>query len=159
MPKCRNYLIVGAPDAGKSLWAHRQFDGKKVFYRRTDSHPFEGYLGEDVVVYDDVVPKLEELLDCSNIWSSQKHVFGATRYAPTFWGPRARVIVLMLNKDKVPGWASWDVFPRSDEFSKFAARFNIIEYCGDVHSDGRADPSGQFSDWRAAVPVADGAPQ
>lgn len=100
-------------------------------------------------MYDDQVPSLEEMLDVTNIWSSEKHVFGNSRYNPTFWGSSARVIVWLLNKDQLPSWANWEADPRPDEFLKFLARFNIIRYCGPLSAGGLAEPVGDASDWEA----------
>lgn len=68
--KKRHYWIFGPASYGKTRWAQTTFDNKRVFFAGRDArYPFDAYEGEDIIVYDDITPKLDELLYSSNIYN------------------------------------------------------------------------------------------
>nr|WAE42569.1 MAG: replication associated protein [Cressdnaviricota sp.] len=107
--KKRHLWIIGPPDWGKSTWAFNTFDEKKVFIRSECPYPFEGYLGESVILYDDVWPKAEEWLSVSNIHFNDMHVYGPTRYKGTFWPNKIDLTMIVLSNND-PYYTNMDAF-------------------------------------------------
>lgn len=95
--KRRHLWIQSEPNAGKSYWIERMLANQKFYYRRKGKYPFEFYGGERLVVYDDIVPKFEEIADVCNTYSSDKHVYGDTRYFPVMWGESCRTLIVLNN--------------------------------------------------------------
>lgn len=77
-----------------------QFGGKSVYMRQSDGkYPFDSYLTEEVILYDDCTPRLEELLYVSNTFSMRCRVYGPTRYYDRwFEANSSRIIVVLSNK-------------------------------------------------------------
>lgn len=113
--KKRHWLVVGAPDHGKTYQIQQMFEGKKVFMADETRYPFEGYQHEDIIIYDDVIPTLERLISISNTWKLKRSV-GETRNFKVFWKKNhTRTIIMTLN-----------VLPEYSNKPAFTARFNIV---------------------------------
>lgn len=114
LKKC-NYLIIGGPDSGKTKWVETTFAGVKVFKVRDHRYPFEGYEGEEVIIWDDAWPKREDLIPASNVFKT-KTIVGATRYTRTYWPMNKRRMLVILHNE-APSYAQdgW-----------FLARFNVV---------------------------------
>jgi len=95
---------------------------------------YEGYRNEDLIIYDDCWPKLEELLDVSNTYMHRKPIYGETRYKKCYWKPKhTRTMVVLTNR-----------MPPYYETPSFMARFIVKcvdpvpqqeEDMGSVHAD------------------------
>lgn len=112
----RHYWICGPANTGKTRWAQVTFRGQKVFFpAQGNGYPFEGYKGEEVVVFDDW--KLDDitkemLVNIANVYTTpgRHHVFGKTRYTPVFWpANQARIIIILSN--------GWPLFENDDWFT------------------------------------------
>lgn len=143
--KRRHWLLLGPPDCGKTYWMNKEFKGKRVHVRpKNDKYggPFERecYDGEDVVIYDDVVPKLEELIDVGNVFEIKTQTYGGQRYGNNYWPlGQARVMVWLLNPDNLPEYAMRGA-PRYDIFK---ARFNFLQWDVEgmeANEEGEFDP-------------------
>lgn len=158
-PKKRHWLILGPLDCGKSRWL-KCLQGRAWYNRPATDYPFEYglYRQEEVVVYDDVVPRLEELLSVCNPVYDQAHVYGKSRYRPNFWqANQARVVIWLLNPESLPSYAKapeekvdapMDEEPREgvwvskpdaapdNRFPIFASRFNCLRFV-----------NGEFQPW------------
>lgn len=97
--KKRSYWIVAPPNAGKSWWANEQFDGQRVFMRADALHPYEDYLDQELIIYDDQKGvSFSEFANVLNVYSLQCHVFGAVRYVSKYWKKKqARSILFLTN--------------------------------------------------------------
>lgn len=120
--KKRHWWFVGPPDLGKSYDLEQLFEGKRVYKVPIESnYPFEGYRGEEIIVYDDTLPKLKEILAVSGTYLTPTHVYGNTRYSRSYWPWKktatgwCRTIIVLSN-----------VLPEYNTES-FDARFNIKE--------------------------------
>lgn len=99
--------------------------------------PFEfgSYHKEPVIVYDDALPILDELIDVTGVHDITKHVWGRSRYTANTWEEgQARVVIWLLNPQRLPQWAR----PGHERYPIFKARFNFMEW----NEDGDGD-----SDW------------
>lgn len=137
--KKRHWLLLGPPDCGKSHWLNSEFKGKKVHMRPKNEKyggPFEfnTYNGEQVVLYDDTVPKLDELIDVANIFEIKTQTYGGQRYQNNYWPlGQARVIIWMLNPEQLPEYAQQG----NQRYKIFKQRFNFMQW---EHPDGIDDP-------------------
>lgn len=115
--KC-NWWLVGAPDSGKTKWSQTYFGSQKVYdVPVEDKYRFEGYRGERVIIYDDVMPRLAELLRLCNVWERPAEVPYACRYQRNYLPVRTRLCVIVLSNLR-PGY---------EDRPSFLARFNIRE--------------------------------
>lgn len=122
--KQRHYWLYGPPDWGKSKWLNEAFAGCKVYLRGTSraKYPFDDYNGEQVIIYDDVKPKFQEILSVSGLWSVPAMVYGDTRYKCRFWPMHkpddpysgVRIIIVLSNDAPAYGKAAFD------------ARFHVV---------------------------------
>jgi len=115
--KRRHFWIVGPPDSGKTTWVQTTFKRMKVFPRRSTNYPFENYNGEQVIIYDDIIPSFEEIANVSTDYGIPTHVFGATRYKETMWPiDQERVMFVLCNV--TPDYGSLQ--------AAFLSRFNVV---------------------------------
>lgn len=114
--KKRHLWIVGPADSGKSTWAMNTFDGMKVFLRSPTKYPFEGYQGEEVIIYDDIYPTQEEWLNVSMTHWNNMHVFGDTRYEQVVWPNKKDLTMIVLS----------NILPNYNNVEAFNARFIVI---------------------------------
>lgn len=124
----RHWLILAEPDKGKTWWARRTFAGARVFARnggRTDT-PYEtgSYSGQKVIIWDDVIPKISEVVAVTNGASGyENQVFGRSRYSNNYWTmEQATVIIWLLNPSRLPDWAK----PWHKDYYIFSTRFNVM---------------------------------
>lgn len=127
--KRRHWLIIGPPDIGKSEMVSKQFKGRAVYMRPNNDTPFEYgvYSQQPVIIYDDCVPRWEELVEVTNIHDIERQVPGKSRYRANFWElGQARVVIWLLNRFNVPPYARDD--GRDERQALFHARFNILSW-------------------------------
>jgi len=124
--KKRHWWITGPPDIGKTYQVQEVIDGMKVFMASGDGqYRYEHYAGQELIVYDDCIPKLVELLSVTNTWKSEVERPGGSRYKKAFWPEKhTRTVVVLTNLQ-----------PPTDSNGAFSARFNVV----DLHPKG-ADP-------------------
>lgn len=124
--KQRHVWLWGAPDSRKTYLTQTAFAGKRVFMAGSNSkYRFEGYENEDVIVFDDTIPSLAELLDCTNTWALAKQRIGGQRYTRGYWKTGHSRTIIIISNDPPTGW------PPS-----FYARFRVIQ----VHGGAAAPP-------------------
>lgn len=95
--KDRNMWIVGKPNERKTFNMNKTFKGLKVFIRSNDVYPFEDYNDEDIVIYDDYLPKFTEIADVCNTWEVRKRIYGGCRYHTKYWGENSRTVIVLTN--------------------------------------------------------------
>lgn len=126
--KC-NWLIIAPPDSGKSRWAGELFKNKAVYYPSGNTYPWEGYLGERIIIYDDFYPTRSDLVRITAYNYHDSHVPGNTRYVRTHLPECTRLSVIILHNN-VPEYAkslaggAWDDV--HDDNRWFHARFSTI---------------------------------
>lgn len=126
----RHWLILGPPDCGKTYWATRAFKNKRVFARGSAKSNFHyeaaAYHQEKVIIWDDIVPKINEVIEVSNGASGfRKMTYGSSRYTNNYWKQeQATVIIWLLNPSRLPDWAK----PWHKDYYIFSTRFNIMAY-------------------------------
>lgn len=103
--KCRHLWFYGPPDWGKTSWVNSEFDGRSIYMRPAeDLYPYEGYRGEELVIFDDVYPTgKEEICGLSNTWRVPMQVFGKTRYTRLYWPIGVSRLIVVLANDR-PKW-------------------------------------------------------
>jgi len=127
--KC-NWIFVAPPDYGKTFAIQQAFENKKVYVRVPSETPYDDYEDEDVILFDDNTPQLEELLIASNCYKIRTPVVGRTRYKKRYWKlNQRRVIIIVCNEQRVPSYINDDAF---------TSRFNI-RYLSDNPNDIRQD--------------------
>lgn len=99
-------IIHGEPGCGKTKWAQTEFMGKRIFCRNRNNYPYEGYKGENVILWDDLqydskYDYATEIINCLNYYTAgQQHVEGATRYYKVYWPlKQQRYIIWLMNTD------------------------------------------------------------
>lgn len=124
--KRRHYCFLAPPSSGKTSYFQREFAGKGVYWRPAgNQYLFEkgSYHQEQVIIYDDVWPKFEELVAVCNVYEGQAQVYGASRYTPNYWKPKQqRVIIMLLNKENCPKYIK---DPTDSHHKLFLARFML----------------------------------
>lgn len=147
----RHWLILGKPDAGKTFWADRTFTGKRVFDRATEKTdtPYElgDYKGAKVIIWDDVIPKINELIAVANgAGGRRKKTYGRSRYSNNYWTiDQAQTIIWLLNPSRLPDWAK----PGHKDYEIFSSRFNILAFENGQWVDklDTLDPQPQAGAW------------
>ena len=64
--------------------------------RAESNYPYDNYLGELVIIYDDITPKLAELLHMSNCYAVRSRVYGATRFTERSMPINKRIVLIVL---------------------------------------------------------------
>jgi len=97
--KKRHWWIVAKANAGKTKWVNKTFAGIKIYVPRMGAYPFEGYMDEDIIIYDDRDGvKFEEFSDVCNTWDIMKPIAGQIRYITQNWKiGHARNVIVMSN--------------------------------------------------------------
>lgn len=114
--KKRHLLIVSDPDWGKSTWLNNTFKGKAVFKAANNRYPMDDYENEQIIIFDDFIPKNSLLLNISDIHHIRTCI-GDTRFKNKYFlNGQQRWIIIMLN-----------TLPSYSEYENFQARFNIID--------------------------------
>jgi len=122
-----NWVIYGPPDTGKTFWSQSTFANTKAYMRpnaKTYIFEYGVYNQEPVIIYDDIVPKLDELINVSNVWMIQQNVPGESRYNPNYWklGQR-RVIIWLMNEERLPDYA----IKGNERYKIFRSRFRFLK--------------------------------
>jgi len=112
-----NWLFIGLPDQNKTLAIQSALEGKKAYTRTPSTYPYDDYNDEDVIVFDDHVPAIEEIINVSNCYKIRTPVWGNTRYSKRYWKMnQRRVMLIICNPQRIPTYWQDDAFQ---------ARFNI----------------------------------
>lgn len=117
--KKRGLWIVGPADSGKTTWFRRTFDTPNYRYFTANAQPyvFENYAEQQVLLFDDRDPTLEQVKACINHHGRQ-HSVGASRFTQYYWkytGDFYCVMIVLSNN--VPSFSEDDAFK---------ARFDIL---------------------------------
>lgn len=120
--KKRHWWIVSPPNAGKTRWLNKTFRGQRVYVPSADDYPFEGYDGEDIIVYDDRDDTtFAEFSNVANTWEIECAVFGKVRYRKQYWPIGAtRNIIVLSNK-------SIEEHFKSEDWDRIKKRFIEIK--------------------------------
>lgn len=95
--KKRSWWIVAPPNAGKTRWLNKTFAGQRIYSPRSGPYPFEGYLNQDIIVYDDRDKvSFSEFASVLNTWDIVQPVAGEVRFTTLNWklGHTRSIIVL-----------------------------------------------------------------
>lgn len=118
--KKRGLWIVGPSSANKTRWFRNLFDNNNwIYFEGNDQpYPFENYNKEQVLLFDDRDPTLEQVKQCINIhgrWTS----CGKTRFKQYYWKYHESTFycVMIVLSNHVP------VFSNEDTFT---TRFDLI---------------------------------
>lgn len=118
--KKRHFYIWGPPTLFEKTRTWQElFEGQKVFIPSNSRKlRFEGYDGEEVIIYDDMGHvEEEEIAQVTETWLHFKRVPGEPRYNPIFWPRRQTRLVLIFENKPPPG----------EDHVKFHARFGCID--------------------------------
>lgn len=114
--KQRHYWVWGPSDVGKTRAMQEALKGTKTFLASNNNYVFESYRDEELLVFDDCMPSLEEILDCSNTWELRKERAGGSRYIKRYWKKgQTRTILVLANH------------PPPFRKQEFWTRFNVVE--------------------------------
>lgn len=127
----RHWWITGAPGLGKTRWAQVTFRNTQVFSPIGASpYPFEGYAGEDAILFDDWESiKLTKamLTNVCNVYFIKTHVWGPVRYNRCYWPiDQARTVFIISNDE-----------PPTDQW--FTDRFFIIRCDDEIRVAGQEE--------------------
>lgn len=82
--KKRNLWLCGPANAGKTAWLEAQVYKFRCYKVGDNRYPFDNYAREEIIVYDDVKPRAQDLLVLGNHSAYPRPVPGATRYHQRF---------------------------------------------------------------------------
>lgn len=114
--KRRHIWIVAAPDWGKTRWIQNTFAGLSVFVRIDAPYPYEDYDGEPIVIFDDLLPKFEEIVFLSNTYKTSVRIPGGSRFITRYW-PMNHTVTIIVLSNLMPAYGNHD--------AGVAARFNV----------------------------------
>lgn len=146
-PTRRALLILhGKPGCGKTKWVQNSFQGHRVFFRNPHKYPYEGYRGQNVIVFDDVPEDIgvkvvpEEIISVLNFYRTPDvHVWGSTRYTSVKYPDNhQRYIIWLMNTDKIKGvWQNVLTDPRivSRTFCEFEVHSEEVDEQMDESQD------------------------
>lgn len=123
--KKRHWIIIGPPDYNKTRWCSERFAGQRVYYVPTKSEdrapaPWDGYKGEELLIYDDVLPLPTKPVLCllTDTVGHDRQLCGRGTYGNKLIPANTtRTILILCNPESVPSYL--------DELW-FRARFNVI---------------------------------
>jgi hypothetical protein len=117
----RHLWIVGPPDCGKSTWWLNTFEGCRVYVRQQSKYPYDHYVDEEVIIFDDFFPSFAEIASVSSVVPSgiACPVYGHTRYHPRYWAPDVDKVMIVLSH-RPPEYKS--------EQALVESRFNILNW-------------------------------
>lgn len=116
--KKRSWWIVAPPNAGKTLWLNRTFAGVSIYSPRTGAYPFEGYMDQDIVVYDDrEAVSFAEFASVLNTWEIVMPIAGQVRYRTQDWKVGHTRSVIVLSNRTIE-----EVMPQ-DDWNRMKKRF------------------------------------
>lgn len=114
--KKRHFYICGPPGIGKTPIIQQAFEGKKAFIGANVKYTFEGYKDQEILVWDDHLPKRGEMIDCSNRWLCEKERENGSRFNRSYWPLKQTRTMIILHNRHFP----WENIP------ELVDRFNII---------------------------------
>lgn len=131
--KQRHIWIIGPPGAGKTTWVETTFASASVYRRAAAAQfPFDNYLQEQIILYDDCWPKFEEIVAVSNYYQSPTNILGHQRYTTRQWKEKQHRLMIVLSND-VPAYGKHQAAVES--------RFRFIHLAeGDLLYDPELDP-------------------
>jgi len=98
--KQRHIWIYGPPNAGKTKWLEDHVYKFKNYKVSGTTYPFDQYNGEQIIVYDDIVPKIHDLMSITNSSAHTRPVPGSTRYIVRYVpGGKVTLVIVCLNVD------------------------------------------------------------
>lgn len=116
--KKRHWWICGPPSVGKTLTLDNALKDRAAFWCAVEKeYRFEGYLGEEIVIYDDCWPGLQELICVSNTTNAMRERPCGRRFTKGYFEANScRTIIVLAN-----------VMPPQDQTGAFNSRFNVRE--------------------------------
>lgn len=145
--KKRHYCFLAPASSGKTSYFEREFKGKSVYLRPAgNKYLFEkgSYQQQQIIIYDDVWPKWEELTSVCNVYYGQAQVYGDSRYTPNYWKPgQQRIVIMLLNKENLPGYIKDPTHPRH---KLFLARFMLRNWPIEAMPPRREDDNMDLDD-------------
>jgi len=78
--KKRNVWLWGPPDSGKTKWLEEKVYCYQNYKVGNNRYPFDLYCDQQIIVYDDLLPKAQHLLVLGNTSKFARPVPGDTRY-------------------------------------------------------------------------------
>nr|WAE42814.1 MAG: replication associated protein [Cressdnaviricota sp.] len=134
--KKRHWIIQGAPDIGKTRWAEFNLGATATYFvPKATGYPFEKYLDEQLIVFDDFNFKEEKfgrdlLIELTNTRQQPCHVPGKSRFTANMMQPKnPKTIIILCNEI--------DYMFESDP--GLVARFNVMEMREPWRVDGEDD--------------------
>lgn len=111
--KQRGLWLVGDANTGKTTWFREQFDQRnyRYFSANQQPYPFEHYNGEQVLLFDDRDPTLDDIKNCINI-HGRSHSVGKSRFQQFYWkysGTEFYNVMIVLS-NHVPVFVNDDAF-------------------------------------------------
>lgn len=121
-PKRVNWVIIGPPNVGKTTWVENTFANVKVFKPSEGELAFDDYAGERFIIYDDIIPPMEALLNICNVYRTRTPCWGKQRYCKKYWPiNQIRVVIILANPKR---WAR----AKLEAEEGFWERFNSCVY-------------------------------
>lgn len=99
--KKRHIWIHGPPNSGKTFWLETQIYCYQNYKVADSKYPFDDWIQEQIVVYDDVRPKAEHLLAITNSSKHPRPVPGETRYHRRFIPGGLTTVVIVCNNHNI----------------------------------------------------------
>lgn len=126
--KRRHIWITGRPDCGKTLMINQMFDGLRRYLRPAASkYPFDSYMQEEVIIYDDTYPPFTEAVAVSNNYSAETPIVGDQRYHQKTWmAYQQRVMIVLSNLPLRACYNSSDLPGMLARFKRYTVPDNVM---------------------------------
>jgi hypothetical protein len=121
--KKRHYWIHGPANSGKTYWLERNIYCFRNYKVAESKYPFDDYINETIIVYDDISPIASHLLSLANSSEHPRTVPGETRYHRRSIPAGTVTLIIVCNNQMID-----DYFEKESGSVKNAlhARFNEI---------------------------------
>lgn len=122
--KKRHFLYLGASDCGKSYW--RRHRVQTPYFLVARGNAAEGWRGQPLWIFDDVMPKMEDILEVTNDDDNVRQLPARYNNVEVPAGA-AFILVIMVNHERFNR--------RFFKDGAFRNRFNCYEWKGRVYTD------------------------
>lgn len=126
--KQRHLWIHGPPNSGKTKWLEENVYRFKNYKVAGTLYPYDNYDGEQIIVYDDIIPTAQHLMQVTNSSDYPRPVPGQTRYSVRYVpGGLVTLVIVCMNVDIDTLFSAEHVLTRDAIKSRFVEHQILVE--------------------------------